>query len=98
MQGINLDSNQSPAWPMMTTLPSSPQRPLLNLDGTYRVPPSSTTASANAAAAASAPVAPGDTGGGGSGGGGQAPAGSGLPANATGYFVTEGMDIETLLG
>lgn len=93
MQGINLDSNQSPAWPMMTALPSSPQRPLLNLDGTYRVPPSSTTTSANAAAAASAPVAPGEAGG-----GGQAPAGSGLPANATGYFVTEGMDIETLLG
>jgi len=96
MQGMNLDSNQSPAWPMVAALPGSPQRPLLNLDGTYRVSPPSTAAPANTAAAASAPVPPGDTGGG--SGGGQAPAGSGLPANATGYFVTEGMDIETLLG
>ncbi|RPA92007.1 hypothetical protein L873DRAFT_1711756 [Choiromyces venosus 120613-1] len=89
MQGINLDSNQSPAWPMMAALPGSSQQPLLNPDGTYRVPASSAAASANT-------VAPGDKGGRGGGAGGQAPARSALPANATGYFDTEGMDIGSL--
>ncbi|CUS07695.1 unnamed protein product [Tuber aestivum] len=96
MQGINLDSNQSPAWPMMTALPGSAQQPLLSPESAYQVSPSSTVASANTAAAASASATPGDAGGGG-GSGGQAPAGSGLSANATGYFVTEGMDIGSLL-
>ncbi|KAG0131278.1 putative C6 transcription factor [Tuber indicum] len=96
MQGINLDSNQSPAWPMMTALPGPPQQPLLNPDGTYRVSPSSTATPTNTAAA-SASTAPGDATGGGGGGGGQVPAGSGLPTGTTGYFVTEGMDIGSLL-
>jgi hypothetical protein len=66
MQGINLDTSQSAAWPVMAGITNTPQT-MLNADGSYRAP-------------AGAGVGSGEN-----------------QKQDSGYFITEGMDIGSLL-